>query len=223
MIDKFAALIPQSLLKHSGAVFYSGRKAFSTPSSLYILGLNPGGSPEEQAADTVERHTEKVLNEAADDWSAYRDEIWRGNSPGTSGMQPRVRYLLRQLNLEPGNVPASNVIFMGSARGKDIDNRFRQLAELCWPFHQAVIERLGVRVVLCFGQKSGDWVRERLNANNPVDQFVEQYEKRHWTSISYKNSDGVAVVVATHPSWADWTNSQADPSQLVKRMLEVTT
>jgi hypothetical protein len=220
-LDEFVNLIPQYLLQKYGAVFYSGRKAFSTPSSLYILGLNPGGSPEEQATNTVKRHTEKVLNEAADDWSAYRDEIWRGNSPGTSGMQPRVRYLLRQLNLEPGNVPASNVIFMGSARGKDIDNRFRQLAELCWPFHQAVIERLGVRVVLCFGQKSGDWVRERLEAKEFVEEFKETYPKRHWPSTSYKNSNGIAVVVATHPSWADWTNSKADPSQLVKRMLEV--
>lgn len=222
-MDKFAALIPQSLLKHSGAVFYSGRKAFSTPSPLYILGLNPGGSPKDLATETVEQHTEKVLNEAADDWSAYRDEIWRGNSPGTAGMQPRVLHLLRQLNLEPQNVPASNIIFVRSAREKDINDQFRQLAELCWPFHQAVIETLGVRVVLCFGQKSGGWVREQLNANKPVDQFVEEYEKRHLTSISYKNSDGVVVVVATHPSRADWTNSEADPSQLVKRMLKVTT
>jgi uracil-DNA glycosylase len=138
-------------------------------------------------------------------------------------MQPRVLHLLRQLNLEPGNVPASNVIFVRSAREKDINNQFRQLAELCWPFHQTVIETLGVRVVLCFGQKSGDWVCKQLNANIKVDQFVEQYEKRHWTSISYKNSDGVAVVVATHPSIADWTTPSADPSLLVKRMLEVTT
>jgi hypothetical protein len=221
MIDKFAALIPQSLLKHSGAVFYSGRKAFSTPSPLYILGLNPGGSPEEQAADTVERHTEKVLNEAAE-WSAYRDELWRGNSPGTAGMQPRVLHLLRRLNLEPQNVPASNVIFVRSAREKDINNQLRQLAELCWPFHQAVIETLGVRVVLCFGQRSGRWVREQLNANNLVDQLVEK-NKRRWTSASYKNSNGIAVVVATHPSIADWTTPATDPSQLVKRMLEVTT
>ena len=221
MIDKFAALIPQSLLKHSGAVFYSGRKAFSTPSPLYILGLNPGGSPKEQAAETVEWHTKKVLNEAAD-WSAYRDEIWRGNSPGTAGMQPRVLHLLRQLNLEPGNVPASNVIFVRSAREKDINNQFRQLAELCWPFHQAVIERLGVRVVLCFGQKSGGWVREQLNANNQVDQLVEKNERR-WTSVSYKNSNGIAVVVATHPSIADWTTPATDPSLLVQRMLEVPT
>jgi uracil-DNA glycosylase len=109
-----------------------------------------------------------------------------------------------------------------SAREKDINKRFQQLAELCWPFHQAVIERLDVRVVLCFGRRSGSLVRERLSANTPVDRFVENNNRR-WTSTSYKNSNGIAVVVATHPSIADWTTPATDPSLLVKRMLEVPT
>jgi len=220
MIDKFEALIPQSLLKRSGSVFYSGRTAFSTPSPLYILGLNPGGSPERQATETLACHTNKVLKKEAAAWSAYRDESWRGKPPGTAKLQRRVLYLLRQLNLEPQNVPASNVVFVRSARGKDIKDCFRELAELCWPFHQAVIEGLGVRVVLCLGQDSGSWVREQLNANNPVDQFVEENNRR-WTSTSYKNknSNGIAVVVATHPSIADWTTPATDPSLLVQRML----
>lgn len=41
MIDDLKKLIPGSLLGESGAAFYSGRAAFSTPSRLYILGLNP--------------------------------------------------------------------------------------------------------------------------------------------------------------------------------------
>ena len=53
MIDEFRALIPPSVLAESGAAFYSGRAAFSAPSPLYILGLNPGGSPLLQANDTV--------------------------------------------------------------------------------------------------------------------------------------------------------------------------
>ena len=218
-LDELVKLIPQCLLQKSGAVFYSGRKAFSNPSPLYILGLNPGGSPTEQAGDTVEKHTCDVLKKP-EYWSEYQDEIWRGTSKGTSGMQPRVLHLLRQVNLDPRNVPASNVIFERSAREKDINNRFRELVELCWPFHQAVIERLGVRVVLCFGKSSGRWVRERLNANTFVDQFIEN-NKRRWASTSYKNSNGISVVVATHPSIADWTNSATDPSHLVKKMLEV--
>jgi len=219
-LDEFVKLIPQYLLQKSGAVFYSGRKAFSTPSFLYILGLNPGGSPIEQADDTVAKHTDEVLKSKAEYWSEYQDEIWRGNSAGTSGMQPRVLHLLRQVNLDPQKVPSSNVIFERSVREKDITNRFRELAEPCWPFHQAVIEKLGVRVVLCFGQRSGLWARKRLDANTLVDRSVEN-NNRHWTSASYTNANGIAVVVATHPSVADWTNSATDPSHLVKRMLEV--
>ena len=132
----------------------------------------------------------------------------------------RVLHLLRQVNLDPRNVPASNVIFERSAREKDINNRFRELVELCWPFHQAVIERLGVRVVLCFGKSSGRWVCERLYANILVDQFIEDNTRR-WASTSYKNSNGISVVVATHPSIADWSKSETDPSHLVNNMLEV--
>jgi uracil-DNA glycosylase len=221
MFDEFVKLIPDCLLYKSGAVFYSGRNAFSKPSSLYILGLNPGGSPTEQANDTVKKHTEMVLNKP-EYWSEYQDEIWRGNSAGTSGMQPRILYLLHQVNLDPQKVPASNVIFERSAREKDIKSRFSELVKLCWPFHKAVIEQLGVRVVLCFGKSSGYWVREMLQANTFVEEFVEK-NCRHWKSATYKNSSGIAVVVATHPSIADWTNSATDPSQLVKHMLDIQT
>jgi uracil-DNA glycosylase len=219
MFDDFVNLIPPDLWQKSGAVFYSGRKAFSTPSPLYILGLNPGGSPTEQAGDTVEMHTKIVLSKP-EYWSEYQDEIWRGNSAGTSGMQPRVLYLLKKVNLDPQKVPASNVIFERTARERDLRGRIPELVETCWPFHQAVIEKLNVRVVLCFGQRSGLWVREKLDAKKLVEQFVENNNRR-WTSASYTNSNGIAVVVATHPSIADWTNSATDPSLLVKKALEV--
>ena len=111
MIDRFSASIPPSIRSTSGKVFYSGRTAFSSPSKLYILGLNPGGSPQEKVSETVESDTQRVLNGSAD-WSAYQDEEWEGKPPGTHGMQPRVRCLLRQLNLDPQKVPASNLIFV---------------------------------------------------------------------------------------------------------------
>jgi hypothetical protein len=220
MIEEFMALIPDSVLVESGAAFYSGKAAFSMPSPLYILGLNPGGSPQFQADDTVKKHTEMVLDKE-NYWSEYQDESWwEGHKPGTSGMQPRVLHLIKRLGFDPQKIPASNVVFVRSVREKDINKRFQKLAELCWPFHQAVIERLGVRVVLCFGQRSGSLVCERLNANAPVDRFVENNNRR-WTSTSYKNSNGIFVVVATHPSRADWTTDATDPSELVKRMLVV--
>jgi uracil-DNA glycosylase len=135
-------------------------------------------------------------------------------------MQRRVLHMLRHLNVEPGHVPASNVVFMRSPRGADIKSRFAELAGLCWPFHQRVIEQLRVRVVLCLGNDAGDWVRNRLNAHNHVGEFVESNDRR-WKSIAFMASTGITVVVATHPSIADWTKPSTDPTPFVHRMLAV--
>lgn len=55
--DRFAALVDPDLYDRSGKVFYSGRAAFGAPSALYLLGLNPGGSPV-QAEQTIGRNLE---------------------------------------------------------------------------------------------------------------------------------------------------------------------
>lgn len=46
-LETFARLVPAELWFRSGAVFYSGRAAFSRPSPIYLLGINPGGDPNE--------------------------------------------------------------------------------------------------------------------------------------------------------------------------------
>ena len=66
MIEDFAKNIPSDLQHKSGIVFYSGRIAFSGRRELYILGLNPGGNPTEQANETVAWHTSNVLNKKPD-------------------------------------------------------------------------------------------------------------------------------------------------------------
>ena len=88
--------VPTSLLSRSGSIFYSGRAAFAVPSDLYILGLNPGGDPIMQAAETIGAHRTK-FREGPPRWSAYVDERWCGAPAGTWGMQPRVQHLLAEL------------------------------------------------------------------------------------------------------------------------------
>lgn len=219
MIEDFAKLIPETLLTRSGSVFYSGRRAFASRSKLYILGVNPGGDPKRQAKETVSWHTNKVLSVEPHDWSAYRDESWEGSSPGTRGMQPRVLHLLRRLELEPGEVPASNMVFLRSRRENQLKGNLRQLAEECWPFHQSVIENLGTHVILCFGQSAGNWACNRLNAQTQVGEFVEDNNRR-WRSRVFRNANGFTVVVATHPSIADWTAPATDPTELVRTAIE---
>lgn len=217
-IERFAKLIPQALLQESGKVFYTGRDAFSRQAALYIVGAQPGGAPENYTTEIVGAHTEAVIKQWPSDWSAFRDEVWEGAAPGTYGMAPRVLHLFRQLNLEPHTVPASNLIFVRSRNEEDLRHRQAALAELCWPFHQAVIDMLKPRVVLCLGGTAGRYMRERLGAGRLVGEFIENNNRR-WRSQAFDTASGTKVVVATHPSRADWCAAPSDPSGLVRAVL----
>ena len=169
----------------------------------------------------MEWHTNKVLNERPDEWSAYSDESWGGAPPGTSGLQPRVLHLLRGVGLNPRFVPSSNVVFLRSARENTLGRKFADLAEECWPFHQSVIERLGIRVVLCFGRTAGMWAARRVSADRPVGTFVEMNNRR-WRTVALGNGRGLSIVIATHPSIADWTVPPTDPTPLLRQVLQST-
>ena len=222
MIDDFARLIPESIMRRSGKAFYSGRDAFNSPTDLYILGVNPGGKPEEYPDETVDSHTKWVLGRSPKNWSAYRDESWgiEGAAAGSRGMQPRILHFCRKLNLNPGAVPSSNVVFARSARKATLAGDYSQMASACWDFHQEVIDSLGICVVVCLGSDAGDWVRSQLFAQQQVDEFVEDNNRR-WTSRTYSNSKGQKVAVLAHPSIAAWTNPKTDPTGLVVNALQM--
>lgn len=217
-IEAFAENIPPSLQQRSGKVFYSGRNAFSAPSALYVLGVNPGGAPSNHNTETVGSHTRDVLFSFANDWSAYRDESWEGARPGTYGMAPRVLHLFASLGLAPGNVPCSNLIFVRSSRESDLKEEAIVLADLCWPFHAYAIQHLNPQAILCFGKTTGNYVRKKLGANTLVGEFIEANERR-WRSQAFSNCRGTKVVVATHPSIADWRAQSTDPTHLVRESL----
>jgi uracil-DNA glycosylase family 4 len=208
------AVIPADLLLQSGKVFYSGRNAFSTVAAMYVLGVNPGGDPTAQADETVGSHTSWVANMAPADWSAYRDEKWKGKPPGSHGMQPRILHMFKTLGVNPGEVPASNLVFVRSRREGDIAEDLESLANHCWPFHKYVIKNLRPKVVLCLGKTAGDYVRSQTGAHERYATFTEQ-NNRKWQSHAFRSRSGLRVIVATHPSIADWTAPASDPTALV--------
>lgn len=215
--DAVAAL-PNAMKSRSGSIFYSGQSAFCGRRSLYILGLNPGGSPVTQARETIEHHWSSWL-ERRDAWSAYEDESWRGRPPGTHGMQPRMRHMASGLGIDLRKVPASNVVFVRSASEATLQKEKGVLLAVCWPVHAAVIEALGVDTVLCLGGTAGRWVRDALGANRLVGTFCET-NNRGWTSFAHAASDGRTVITVTHPGRADWRNPAADPTPLVRSVIE---
>ena len=217
MIEQFAKIVPKSLLHKPGFVFFSGRRAFSTPSDLYILGANPGGSPDDYPDATVSRNVQHVLYEASEDWSAYRDDCWN------NGLQRGVMHLFKKLKLNPGEVPCSEVVFKRSRNLKELKPPFKQIAEECWDFHQTVIDELSVRVVVCIGKDAGEWVRDKLGAHILLDEFEDM--KPGWTcgwkSLSHKNDDGLIVVRLAHAARAMWKDPLSDPTGLVESALEL--
>ena len=92
------------------------------------------------------------------------------------------------------------------------------MVEDCWPFHQKVIDTLGVRIVVCLGKEASRYVREKLKADRKLEKYVEN-NNRHWRSCTHESPDGVQVVTLTHPSRANWTNSKTDPTCLVARAM----
>lgn len=209
--------LPEHLLSSSGSVFYTGKQAFQRPSAVYLLGLNPGGDPLAQCQNTVAKHIAE-FRDRCDPWSAYVDEIWEGASPGSWGMQPRIQHLMRNLDLDPRLVPASNVVFARTRSESDLRTKKRELLDACWPVHSAVLAATNARVVLCLGKTCGLWVRERLNAHQHLDQFREA-NGRGWTSDAYASPNDQVVVTLTHPSRAEWRNPAADPTPLVVKAL----
>ncbi|MCA0178355.1 MAG: hypothetical protein LCH77_01910 [Actinobacteria bacterium] len=81
-----------------------------------------------------------------------------------------------------------------------------------------MIETLGVEVVVCFGRRGADFVRQQLGAHERIDSFVETND-RGWTSSTFVAGSGITVVQVTHPSRAHWRNRKADVSPLVSRAL----
>lgn len=218
MIETFASMVPQALNAESGKVFYSGRQAFLSNAPLYIVGVNPGGDPDKYRSETVGDHTRKVLSEYPDSWSAYRDESWEGAAPGTLGMAPRILHFLKKMELCPENVPASNLVFVRSRREAHLGNHLPALLDLCWPFHAHVIETIRPRVILCLGSTAGKYVCRKLEAYRQAAEFVEKNNRR-WASRLYISGQNHRVVIATHPSIADWTAPATDPSPLVLRAM----
>ncbi|MCP1335160.1 uracil-DNA glycosylase family protein [Futiania mangrovi] len=222
MIDEIARNIDPRLNNVNGRVFYSGRAAFEGQGRVYVLGYNPGGAPDEHEGETISAHTRYVLDETPACWSAYCNDSWMGKAPGQKPLQRRVRHLLNALGLDPRETPSSNLIFKRSSNSSAFTTaEKKELAEACWPVHDAVLRLLAPSAIICLGHEAGDQVRRRVGATQKLDTFTER-NGREWSSHAYKAPSGLLVFSLTHPGRADWTAAPSDPSPFVRDMLRQT-
>lgn len=173
-----------------------------------------------QSSETVAADIDQFWTQS-DEWSAYSDESWEGKQPGTHGMQPRMLHLFNHLDLDPRQVPASNVVFVRSRGEAELTEEKHALIGMCWPVHAAVIESLNIRSIVCLGGTTGNWVRAQMSAHEQIDEFVES-NARGWRSVAHATQNGLTVLTLTHPGRVDWRNPAADPSPMVRKWLEKT-
>lgn len=226
MIENFVERIPESFKSKPGHPFYSGRSAFSEPSDLYTLGIHPGGD----GGPSIREHIEHVLQRQPADWSDYRDMRWDGAEPGQRPLQRNMLHLLKETGKEPHKVPSSQAVFLNAldadAFKRKYGRAYEELADECWPFHKAVIDELGVKVVAVYGKRSADYVRQKLNARERVNEFnafFGENRSKARTAQTYRTDDGKLTVVTLwlpgrgHP-W--WTNPDSDPTHMVVNALK---
>ena len=207
MIEELVKHIPAELYAASGKAFHTGRWAFSGKRDLYVLGLNPGGDPED-GSETVASNAEFVRCGAPENWSALLDQSWRGCQPGEAPLQRELRSILGRVGLDPRELPFSDVVFARSRQANQLADKER-LMELCWPFHRAVIRGLRIRVVLCLYKPAAVFVRRKLGARPaPVHRVCERSRsgKTHWRECFAAPGD-LKIVQITRSTGITWEDN----------------
>ena len=133
-----------TLQNEAGSILYSSHETLK-PGDVYLLGFNPGGEGGYPLLNSIESMLTKQDN-------AYIDECWdNGNGAWKAGeapLQKRICWILKELDLNPCEVCSSNLIFFQSKAAVGIDYN---LAQKCWPIHEAIINLVKPKLILVFG------------------------------------------------------------------------
>lgn len=124
------------------------------------------------------------------------------------------------LGIDLRDTPSANVNFLRTKDEASLAASKQSLLHECWPVHRSIIDTLGIQTVICLAGTAGRWVRSLLGAQELVGRFVETNSRR-WPSEAHVNAGGTRVLTLTHPGRADWQNPNADPTPLVRDMLEL--
>ena len=150
-IDSIAALSGgEALLKEPGCVLNSGWNTVS-PGGIYVVGLNPGGNPEDFG--TIASHIEAT---PFGPWSGY-DESWN-NLPGRHRHQLGAKRYISALGFEHRKVLATNAYFTTSRNAKKLALINKRIGvgsanafAPYWEVHKLLLSIVQPKLILCLG------------------------------------------------------------------------
>ncbi len=180
------------LLDQAGGILYSSHETLK-PGDVYLLGFNPGG---EGGPSLIEDIDELLHYES----NKYLDGQWENGhgsmEEGEATLQRRVRWIAESLGLDLREICASNLIFFQSRDALSIDY---DLAQRCWPVHQAILEIVQPKVILAFGN-SGVSPYSYLHRMYGGEQEYMPAGHGNWNLKGFRTSiNGQSVYVAGLP------------------------
>lgn len=168
--------LPSSILDRSGEVLYSGSQTLRR-GPIYLLGLNPGGNPDDHKQTVRDRFKELPSRR----WNSYQVS-WAGRKPGTHRLQRGVHWIANELGVKLEDVCASNLIFI---RSKDErGSGYPDTARDCWPVHRAILAVVRPRLIVTFGSSPYNFLRTEFGAfteSDPCPAGHANWQCPRWT------------------------------------------
>jgi hypothetical protein len=213
------------LVCESGKVLYSSVSTLR-PGALYLLGLNPGGSPERER--TIGDSLRDL--EQGKDWNDYSHEKWYPfKVAGRHRLQRNVIGLFNALDLDLESVCASNLVFRRSPSKDGI--KLPTDADRCWKVHEMIFSIVEPRTILAFGN-SEESTFAYLTTKFPLTLPPREGPRpsrsaRLWVFEGLRAGQAIKVVGLPHLSWnavhknsevLNWIREQiAAPNLPIKR------
>lgn len=141
----------------SGNVLSVGPDAIK-PGRFYVMGLNPGGDPENHDGTIAKSIVARPLG-----WSVFTHDCWLCDvrpcehapadkvlEPSLTRHQRNVLATLNALGTEPGSVAATNAIFARSTGEKTLAGAW-DWWKMCWPVHQLFLRQVRPEWIITLG------------------------------------------------------------------------
>jgi hypothetical protein len=200
--------LPRSILDHSGEVLYSSVRTLRR-GPVYLLGLNPGGSPM-RVPVTVRRRLRELPRH---DWNNYTVG-WGGRPAGAHPLQRGIRFVAESLGLDLADICASNLIFTRSPDERSCG--YPGAARACWPLHEAILGIVRPQMIVTFGRQPYYFLRAQL----PEVRTLRSIPAGHgtWQCRAFRSASRVVVglphlsiyAIHRHPKVGAWLRRQLD-------------
>ena len=151
MINKFLKdckeILGDDYLSKSGEFIYSATNTLRK-GDVYLLGFNPGSSPDDKTQRTIKEDLENFESTTI---NKTLDEFWSDDKKSTKPLQDILPQLIHYLlDIDLREICQSNLIFARSIDATSLDD-FMSHADKCWPCHELILNIIQPKLLLCNG------------------------------------------------------------------------